>query len=105
MSKRATPPLLPGSSNGRTPRRAKTTLELQHVAVQWTAVYKHGDDPIETVVMQPFTVPARDWPNIVERIEGDLSAILARIVDAGGWDAFQQQELARQAQQQQAPPG
>lgn len=66
-------------------------LQVLRATVQWTAVFTDGDEPPEEVSTEPFTVSARDWPGIVERVDSDLARILEQIVQAGGFRQFQEQ--------------
>jgi hypothetical protein len=87
--------------------KSQERVQLLRVAVQWSAVYTNGDEPPEEISSGVFQVPARDWPGIEKRINDDLARILEQIIEAGGFDAFQEQVRQQQAQQaqQQAPPG
>lgn len=93
----------PHRPNGRAttpkPKRKEAKLQLLRVAVQWVAVYTEGDDPPEEIGSQVINVPAREWPDIKNRVNQDLNNILADITEAGGFDQFRMKVQAEQARQ------
>lgn len=103
------------ATTGRvTPPKPKVADEwkgqILRVVVQWTAIYAQGDGPPEEITSGAFVVPAREWPGIEDRVNGDVARVAEQINEAGSFEAFQakvqaEQAAQQQAQQAQAPPG